>query len=330
MRCVRRVRGSVLFGLAPVLLLACGSSGGGRSYGGSGGSKSDAGAGAGGRQAGGGTTGTTGGASGAAGAGGGSAAGGVAGNNSGGIGGAGGSGGGDAGGSPPDGGRTPGGTPIQTIQDGSIALGVLVDVKKVFVTAARQIPSGLFPFVVQEPQGQTVGSHVYPEYAGVEAVIYPGDSGLGATPSLGDCVDVSGTVGDFHGLTELLHVTWQPASGCGTFPQPFAIPTTTVSFGAVATDTDLVTAGNQAGAFAERYESVLVRFPLVQAVAVPGPGGGFQIVEQSDALGAQLAVDPFYYAAVPTAGQKFSSISGIFSEFDRYLLQPRSLGDVIQ
>lgn len=116
---------------------------------------------------------------------------------------------------------------------------------------------------------------------------------------------------------------------CGGFPQPFTVPNASVGFGDIATDIDLATTGNQAGPLAERYEGVLMRVLSVRAVSAPAQNS-FSIVQQSNASGPILFVDGFYYLEPATAGQDYASITGIYSEFDRYVLQPRSAGDVVQ
>jgi hypothetical protein len=222
-----------------------------------------------------------------------------------------------------------GNTPIQSIQDGTVAAGETVTVGGVFVTAARQTTSGAFNFYMQEPQGKTTAGHAYPEYAAADAFMLPGDAGPNGRPSVGDCVEVTGRVGEFRGNTQLVVSSWRPASTCGGIPQPLSVPNGSVGLADIATDTDLVTAGNQPGALAERYEGVLVRVRNVRAVTAPAPTS-FPAVEQSNPSGPTLLIDPFFYSEPATAGQDYASITGIFSEFDRYILQPRSAGDIVR
>ena len=66
--------------------------------------------------------------------------------------------------------------------------------------------------------------------------------------------------------------SWQPATGCGAFPQALAVPSATVTFRDIATDTDSLTAGNQAGVFAQRYVGVLVRVSSVKVASGPEAG----------------------------------------------------------
>lgn len=327
--------GLAVLGLLTMVPVACGGGDTGTTGGGTGGSEPEAGTGSGGKTQTGGSAGASTGGSIARGGGGSSGGGGTAGT-------AGRNGGGrDAGTGDTDasdaGGNAETGTDagdgsveIQTIQDGTLPLGARVTVNRVFVTALRLVSTGnYYSFMLQEPQGETPAAHVYPEYAGVSVFWDFGDSGAVNAPSVGDCIDVSGSIEDFHGLTQINLTSWQLASNCGTFPQPYAIPSTTVDFGDVATDTDPVTLGNQPGALAERYEGVLVRFSNVKAVAVGGPNGSFTIAEQSNSSGPTILVSAYFYGASPTAGDNYASLTGVFSDFDGYNVQPRGASDLV-
>jgi hypothetical protein len=223
-----------------------------------------------------------------------------------------------------------GDTPIQRVQDGTLALGASVTVERVFVTAARQTTSGGLSLFLQEPEGVTTAGHSYPAYAGVGGIIRPTDAGT--FPVVSDCIDVTGVIIDFRGLTEIDVSSWTPAVSCGAFPQPFGIPSTTVGLDDIATDTDTSVAGLQPGALAERYEGVLIQVNDVSALAAPDATGAFSVspVSGSPAGRPALQVDDFFHAEVPTAGQRYTSITGVLSDFDRYVLQPRSSADVVR
>jgi predicted extracellular nuclease len=216
--------------------------------------------------------------------------------------------------------------PIQRIQDGTIGANAHVTLQKVFVTAAKQQASLAYSFFVQEPQGQTSDGHNYPEFAGVGAFISPSISTL--LPAPGDCVDVSGTVSEFQLLTQVTVSSVTPASNCGSFPTPLSVPSSLANFADIATDADPAMTGDQAGALAERFEGVLVRISNVQAAVTQG--GLFNIVEQANSSGPTLSVSDFYYAANLTAGDNYTSLSGILGQFGSYQLYPRSVADILR
>jgi hypothetical protein len=265
------------------------------------------------------------------------------GGNAGATGGASGSGGSASGGAAGDAGRMDGGQPdagsgstlIQRVQDGTLPLGERVTIGRAFVTAGRQTTGGgAFSFFLQEPEGVTTGGHPYPEYAGVGAIIRPTDAGPPTLPSLSDCIDVTGVIIDFRGLTEIDVSSWKLAGvSCGTFPRPFAVPGTTVGFDDIATDTDTSVAGLQPGTLAERYEGVLIKVSSVSAIAAPDANGVFSVSPISGGpAGAKpaLQIDDFFYAEIPAAGQRYTSITGVLSDFDRYVLQPRGSADIVR
>lgn len=219
-------------------------------------------------------------------------------------------------------------TAIQSVKDGTVGLNTTITVDHVFVTATKQTASGAFDIAVQEPEGATFGGHAYPEYAGVIAFLPK--AYVGTIPSIGDCIDVTGATSSFHSETQIAAKSATAASNCGTFPRPFAIPSASVAFADVATDTDLVTTGDQAGALANRYDAVLVRFDDVVVSAAPAANGSFSVTTQANPAGPTLFVSAFFVTETTTASQAYASIAGIFQLFDTYALAPRSDSDFIR
>lgn len=231
---------------------------------------------------------------------------------------------------------------IQDIQDGTIAKGSLVSLAKKFVTGARSSAGGSLNLYVQEPSGQTTTGHTYPEYAGMNVFLSAAEvTTFGAsTIAVGDCISVSGTTGEFPtsaqgdiGTTQLNTITaFASATGCGTAPTPLV-----VTFGDIATDTDLVAANNQPGAKAEIYEGVLVRVESVKTTLVVNAANRFDV--SPAAGGSTLEVDNFLYGSAFTysIAHEFTSITGVYSQLNRgsgsslvvYRLSPRSAADLV-
>ncbi len=227
---------------------------------------------------------------------------------------------------------------IQEIQDGTVATGTAVTVDKVFVTALRITAPGNLLGFVQEPDGVATGGHTYPQYAGLqlfmstlEVAQFPGLSTL----QIGDCISLTASTLEFQDNTELVTptaFTREPAGACGTAPTPLVIPAGAVDFNALATDVDAVAAGDQPGASAEIYEGVLVRVTGVTApLATDATSGEFRVVK-TGAGAATLVVGKFVYTdggPVPaTAGQAFTSITGVFAQRMNFQLLPRTVPDL--
>jgi hypothetical protein len=232
---------------------------------------------------------------------------------------------------------TPTAQTIQEVQDGTVRQGANVIVTKVFVTAVRKNASGSVIAFVQTPDGVTSGAHTYPEFAGVqlfasatETVTFPGFIAM----VVGDCISFTGSTFEFTEDTEILKFTAftaETAGTCGTAPTPFAMET--IGFGSFATDTDPATMGDQAGALAETYEGVLMKSVNgVTAVAATDMNGQFRVTENGGGA-ATLEIGKFVFSnnnsPVPaTAGQAFTSITGIFAQRTVYQLMPRGMADL--
>jgi hypothetical protein len=218
---------------------------------------------------------------------------------------------------------------IQRIQDGTVAAGQTAKVEKVFVTVFRQTVGGELSFIVQEPQGDSPMQYVYPEYAGLSVFVRQ-DGGPITPPAVGDCVDVTGIVEEFQGRTQLTDGSFAAATNCGTFPTPMEIPNLGTTFADVATDSDSSAPGNQPGARAEVYESVLVRVAAVRVVSVSSTFR-FEIAEQGTPAGPWLIVQGVYHSQNPPVGQNYAAITGVMSDASgEYRLLPRSAADFFQ
>ena len=231
-------------------------------------------------------------------------------------------------------------TLIQNIQDGTVATGTTVVVQKVFVTGVHVTGAGNVTIWVQEPQGTTTATHTYPQYAGVSvfapmatAAMFPDMTGI----AVGDCVSVGGTTAEFNQRTEVTTLTlFQKSTNCGTAPSPYVVPSLATTFNDIATDTDLVTAGDQAGTQTEIFEGVLVTVDAVQALTAPDGTGDFRAMPTGGS--SNLLMDSFLYgSALPaTAGESFTSITGIYDQFKLttgvfdFRLMPRNAADLVQ
>lgn len=222
-------------------------------------------------------------------------------------------------------------TPIQLIQDGTHVGEAAVD--RVFVIGKRVSGGGDVTLWVQEAQGKTAGGHTYPEYGGVE--VFVDDLDVASFPDLasavvGDCVSLSGTPTEFQMVTELADLTsfTRHAAGCGQVPTPYVIDTSAMTFDELASDEDPVAMGDQNGARNEIFEGVLVRVDDVIAFESDNngdfrvlPAGGLEL----------LRIERFIFSGDATAGQAFTSITGVYDQFmTRYRVLPRSAADIVQ
>jgi hypothetical protein len=233
------------------------------------------------------------------------------------------------------------GTPIQDVQDGTVAHGTVVTLANKLVTGLRIASAGSVNLYVQEAQGVTTPGHPYPEFAGMnyffsatEAATFPAL----ATLAVGDCITATGTVGEFPsgatdvGTTQLATITaFAVDTGCGAAPTPFA-----VGFADIATDLDPAATGNQPGLKAEAFEGVLVTVTSMVAPAA-ATTNRFNVTPQGGT--STLEIDSFLIGgnfAFP-AGQTFSSITGVYSQVNRgsgqslvvYRVTPRTLAELV-
>jgi hypothetical protein len=208
---------------------------------------------------------------------------------------------------------------IQDVQDGTVAHGDTVTLAMKIVTGVSVNSRGTTNLYIQEPQGQTTAGHTYPEFAGVnvfflatEAPNFPDLQGL----ALGDCISVSGTLGEFPsnpsadvGTTEIATPTaFSKQTGCGAAPTPFV-----VNFA------DIATTSNVAGPKAETYEGVLVTLQNVQVTGTAAANGKNFTVSTNGTTTSTVTIDSFLLGggnfSFP-AHQSFSSITGVLSQIN--------------
>jgi hypothetical protein len=231
----------------------------------------------------------------------------------------------------------PGSAHIQDVQDGSIPPAEVATLEHVFMTGLVVSGQGHRTFVLQEPEGVTTAAHDYPEYAGMRG--FASSQTVSSLPDLtlttvGDCVSLTGLVTEFQGATQVSNLTAferidEPAT-CGSFPLPFV-----VALADIATDTDAVTAGDQAGAKTEIYEGVLLRVGSVEVQSVEA-SGDFRVKTTGGGT-ATLLVSRLLFAFPPVSiGTTYASITGVLTEAQpspgvmNYRLVPRSSGDFVE
>jgi hypothetical protein len=222
-------------------------------------------------------------------------------------------------------------TPIQQIRMGAVPEFEQAFVGGVLVTALR-VSSGNLNVTVQEPSGVTVSGTTYPAYAGL--TFFVASSLVPTFPNLdsvdvGACVSVRGTVTDYEGRTQLNPITRfsvLPEGECGQFPEPLTLP-----LAEIATDVDPSEPGDQAGAFAESYEDVLVKVNMVEGLTSNArEGDPFRVTPAGGTAEHELLIESYYFRTLPivTAGQVFQSITGVLYQFVNYRLGPRTAADL--
>jgi hypothetical protein len=215
---------------------------------------------------------------------------------------------------------------IQDIQANEGTLGALASVENVFVTSVNVSGTGNISMFLQEPDGEGAD---YPKFAGIGVFVNAGSiaglPGIGDVAE-GDCINLSGEVDEFQGLTQLSFITaFSTAVDCGVAPTP-----TLVTVEQIATDADPVAAMAQAGVDAEAFEGVLVRVEQVTA-SEDSQDGDYSVVDADE---NRLEINAFLLgdsAPEVTSGTAFTSITGVLSRFQAFFqLQPRSLDDIEQ
>jgi hypothetical protein len=217
-------------------------------------------------------------------------------------------------------------TNISSIRDGTFGLGSLVTLEGLFIMAVKQTANQDVTVYLQEQV--LVG--VLP--VGIAAII-PAGAGTATLPLLTDCMDLRGTVEEFHGLTRIRVSSWhRHGLQCGVYPAPFVVAVGDLA--KIATDADSTTAGEQPGTMAERAEAILVSVRGMRVFSDPDANGNFVVgyATAGPPVGPQpsLVVDSFFYAHPVTSVSSFSSITGIFTQDGHYVLQPRSAADFVQ
>jgi hypothetical protein len=210
--------------------------------------------------------------------------------------------------------------PVQSLRENSeFASGTPVDLEPAIVTATALTSSNTKLTLFLQ------GSGSY-QWSAIEAY---GDA-LGQPPAVGDCVRVKGTFVEFNGAAEISSMIWSADSApadCSGIVNPPSF----VMLDSVATDTNPGMTGNQPGPLAESYESALVTIQNVTVLTTSTRT--FEVYDGANS-GTYLLVDDFFYHYDAIVGAKFSSITGVFMEFDSqtdtvYELAPRSALDIV-
>ncbi len=124
-------------------------------------------------------------------------------------------------------------------------------------------------------------------------------------PSIGNEVQVTGTVAEFNGLTQLTGVSTTVLNTSVALPDPVEIST-------LALSTE------------EMYEGVLVR---VMDVECTEQNSGFGMWEINDGSGA-AKVHGLMYTFAPTLGAEYNIIGVVNYSFDEFRICPRNMSDI--
>ena len=128
-----------------------------------------------------------------------------------------------------------------------------------------------------------------------------------ATPNIGDEVEVTGTVSEYYGFTELGNVTVSILSDGNPVPEAVSVST-----GDLASN--------------EAYEGVLTRLSNVTVTQLPDEHGQWYVDDGSGAC----QIDDAIFSYTPVIGQTFGSITGAVDySYSEYGLNPRSESDLI-
>ena len=194
---------------------------------------------------------------------------------------------------------------IYDIQQEKIALDTVVTVKGVIVTSPVKLKDLKGTVFIEEPAGG--------EYSGIAVYMYDEVTAAFDAPP-GSVVNVTGTVSDFFGNSQLIVMAPGDIEVVGTdvIPAPAIVEAADIATG---------------GAKAENYEGVLVQ---IQDALVTVPGvdiGQFEVeggARVSDYFLFDLGMSP-----KPVMGDVYPSITGpLLFSFDQFQIAPRSLADL--
>jgi len=193
---------------------------------------------------------------------------------------------------------------IYAIKHRTIAVGAQVTVQNAIVTAvgAKAI------FVQVDPADPTYDGA---QYSGVYVF-----TGSAPTVAVGNSVNITGAIADFHGGLELDRVTITK-----TGEGPFSVPATVVSPADIA----------PGGSLIDAYEAVLVAVQNVTVLDTTPVGETGEIVENEFLVTGNLSVDDGLYAITPapSEGQAFPAITGVLRyTWNRDKLWPRNSQDL--
>jgi hypothetical protein len=149
-----------------------------------------------------------------------------------------------------------------------------------------------YGYFMQDGDGAWNGIHVF--------------QGTNSTlPSIGNAVQVTGTVAEFNGLTQLTGVTTTVTNPSGTLPTPVEIST-------LALSTE------------EQYEGVLVRVTNVECT---DQNSGFGMWEINDGTGP-AKVHNFMFTYTPTLGAEYNLTGVVNFSFDEFRICYRNEADI--
>jgi 5-methylthioadenosine/S-adenosylhomocysteine deaminase len=133
----------------------------------------------------------------------------------------------------------------------------------------------------------------------------------GHRPEAGDSLEITGTVSEYFGLTELMTITgYQILTHGAALPAPASVSTASIATGAPT---------------AESYEGVLVSCPGVR-VAAWSSGGDWQV---GDATGEVMVSDRGDYLYDPTPGDSLAFVNGVLLySWDEFRIEPRYEEDI--
>jgi hypothetical protein len=191
---------------------------------------------------------------------------------------------------------------VAEVQSGAVPVGQVVKLEDVVVTAV--LPGNNLRVWVADAGQAASGQGVL--------VFNPS----GEEPSIGDVVDIAGTVAEFDPnpagggtLTQLTNSTLADTGTTATVT-PVTVPVSTLAVEGTA----------------EPYEGVLVKVENVKVTSVPDQAGRYTV----EAGGATIGVDGYIFQHTPTGvGTCYTSITGIFDYFNQFKLEPRSAADLV-
>lgn len=127
---------------------------------------------------------------------------------------------------------------------------------------------------------------------------------------VGDLVEVTGTVDEYYGYTELTYCDVTVLSSGNAVPNPIIVTTGQITSGMTA----------------ESYEGCLVKVMNVTVTEAADQYGVFMV---NDNTGACNIDDLFYVHPEPEVGTVYSSIIGTVNySFDEFSINPRTMDDV--
>lgn len=129
------------------------------------------------------------------------------------------------------------------------------------------------------------------------------------SPTLGDEINITGTVSEYYGFTELTNISYETISYANPVPEPVMVNTG-----------DL-----QESNTAEKYESVLIKLQDVEVTQAPDDHGQWYVDDGS----GECQIDDEIYSYTPTIGEELDFIIGVVDySYDEYAVNPRNADDL--